>query len=218
MKKETYFLPAAIDLKGREILASVEHQRRGHATQHFQPNRAVLFVLDMQSYFLSESSHAFIPSAMAILTNVQKLIQAFTVRERPIIFTRHTNTLQDAGPMARWWKDLLLPESPMSQIASELDTTNGTIIEKHQYDAFYQTELEQVLHERGIEQVVVTGVMTHLCCETTARSAFMRGFEVFFAIDATATYTEALHRATVLNLAHGFAVPLLNEEILAAFP
>jgi isochorismate hydrolase len=58
--------------------------------------------------------------------------------------------------------------------------------------------------------------MTHLCCETTARSAFIHGFEVFFTIDGTATYTEAHHRATLLNLANGFATPVLVAELLAA--
>ena len=90
------------------------------------------------------------------------------------------------------------------------------VIEKSQYDAFHQTRLEEMLLERRISQVIVCGVMTHLCCETTARSAFMRGFEVFFAIDGTATYNEAFHRATLLNLAHGFAAPVLIEEIIAA--
>lgn len=55
--------------------------------------------------------------------------------------------------------------------------------------------------------------MTHLCCETTARSAFIRGFDVFFTIDGTATYNEDFHFGTLYNLAHGFAVPLLIDEI-----
>ena len=215
MKKETFFSSTTIEAKAREILASVELFRRGRDHYQFRPDHAALLVLDMQSYFLDEFSHAFIPSAMIILPNIQKLIRAFVVCGRPVIFTRHTNTPSDAGQMKRWWKDLILPDSPVSQIVPELDTMKGILIVKHQYDAFYQTELEQVLHVKGIEQVVVTGVMTHLCCETTARSAFMRGFDVFFAIDATATYTEALHRATVLNLAHGFAIPVLVEDFLA---
>jgi len=49
----------------------------------------------------------------------------------------------------------------------------------------------------------------------TARSAFMRGFEVFFTIDGTATYNEGFHQATLLNLAHGFAKPVLVSELLA---
>jgi bifunctional isochorismate lyase / aryl carrier protein len=56
--------------------------------------------------------------------------------------------------------------------------------------------------------------MTHLCCETTARSAFMRGFEVFFTMDGTATYNEQLHRASLLTLSHGFALPVLMDELL----
>ncbi|MES0360330.1 MAG: isochorismatase family protein, partial [Anaerolineales bacterium] len=59
-----------------------------------------------------------------------------------------------------------------------------------------------------------SGVMTHLCCETTARSAFVRGFEVFFVIDGTATYNEDYHMATLLNLAHGFTTPVLTKEVL----
>jgi isochorismate hydrolase len=59
--------------------------------------------------------------------------------------------------------------------------------------------------------------MTHLCCETTARSAFMHGFETFFTVDGTATYNEAFHRAALLNLSHGFALPLTVDEVLDVF-
>jgi isochorismate hydrolase len=89
-------------------------------------------------------------------------------------------------------------------------------IRKTRYDAFFDTPLESLLNEEEIHQVVIGGLMTHLCCETTARSAFMRGFEVFFLVDGTATYTEDFHRASLLNLAHGFATPILVAEILEA--
>jgi isochorismate hydrolase len=56
--------------------------------------------------------------------------------------------------------------------------------------------------------------MTHLCCETSARSAFMRGFEVFFPIDGTATYNRDFHLATLRNLAHGFATMTTVRELL----
>ena len=73
-----------------------------------------------------------------------------------------------------------------------------------------------MLRDNGVRRIVISGVMTHLCCETTARSAFVRGFEVFFTVDGTASYTADFHRASLLNLAHGFAVPVLVSEILAA--
>jgi nicotinamidase-related amidase len=116
--------------------------------------------------------------------------------------------------MPRWWRDVIRADSPDSLLHASLDTSKGIVIEKPQYDAFHATLLEDVLRGRGVEQVVVSGVMTHLCCETTARSAFMRGFEVLFCVDGTATYTEAFHRSALLNLSHGFAVPVLCEETL----
>ena len=82
--------------------------------------------------------------------------------------------------------------------------------------ADHGTDLEKILRAGSINQVVITGVMTHLCCEATARSAFMRGFEVFFAIDGSATYNEPFHRATLWNASHGFAVPVLVNEIISA--
>jgi len=62
--------------------------------------------------------------------------------------------------------------------------------------------------------VVITGVMTHLCCESTARDAFMRDLEVFFVIDATATDQEDLHMGSLRALADGFAIMVTTKEVL----
>ena len=116
--------------------------------------------------------------------------------------------------MSRWWRDVIERENPLSEISSALDTSSGIVIEKTQYDAFYKTDLEADLREKDVRQIVISGVMTHLCCETTARSAFMRGFDVFFLVDGTATYNEDFHRATLRNLSHGFANLVLYDEII----
>lgn len=217
MQKERYFTPATIHKKSRDMLASVAKYCRRHENIAFHPTRAALLVLDMQEYFLSEASHAFVPSAPAIIPNIQFMIKVFAAYNRPIFFTRHVNTEENAGMMGKWWKDLICPQAAYSHIVKQLDTSKGAILRKSQYDAFYETRLESDLRAGGVGEVVITGVMTHLCCETTARSAFMRGFEVIFAIDGTATYSESFHRATLLNLAHGFALLVQVEEILSAF-
>lgn len=217
MQKERYFTPATIHKKSRDMLASVAKYCRRHENIAFHPTRGALLVLDMQEYFLSEASHAFVPSAPAIIPNIQFMIKVFAAYNRPIFFTRHVNTEENAGMMGKWWKDLICPQTAYSHIIKQLDTSKGAILHKNQYDAFYETRLESDLRAGGVGEVVISGVMTHLCCETTARSAFMRGYEVFFAIDGTATYTESFHRATLLNLAHGFALPVQVEEILSAF-
>ncbi len=212
MKKERYFTLQNIYRKSLNMLSEVEEFRSRHE-QSLALEKAALLVLDMQRYFLEKSSHALIPSAAAIVPNIQRLLTTCAKAAMPVIFTRHINSEADAGMMAQWWRDLIRRDDPASEIIPELDIGNETVIEKSQYDAFHKTGLEAMLRERRITQVIICGVMTHLCCETTARSAFMRDFEVFFVIDATASYTDAFHRATLLNLSHGFAVPVLVEEI-----
>jgi len=214
MQKERYFTPETIQTKSQDLLVSVANFRQRHANIRFQPARAALLVLDLQEYFLQEDSHAFIPSAHAILPGIAKLITAFSNLDYPVIATRHLNTPKDAGMMSKWWRDLINPQTAYSHNITIVNHSKISFIKKSQYDAFFHTSLEDILHKQGIGQVIICGVMTHLCCETTARSAFMRGFDVFFTVDGTATYNENLHRASLLTLSHGFAIPVLIDELL----
>ncbi len=213
--KEPYFTPRTLESQALGLYRQVRRFSRDRRIV-FRPRDAALLVLDMQGYFLVPASHAFIPSAPAIVHGISRLVDIFFSRARPVIFTQHSNTPADAGMMSVWWKDLLTPQGEYYRVIPVFDLTRGQLIQKCQYDAFYQTDLEPVLHKEGIKQLVICGVMTHLCCETTARSAFMRGFEVFFPVDGTATYNLELHQASLLNLAHGFATVVLLDDIIEA--
>ncbi len=211
--KSSYFTHKSIDDVSGGMLKRLEKSSKRHRFT-FSPEGSALLILDMQKFFLDEDSHAFIPSAPAIVPKIKMLIDAFSKSNLPIISTRHINTEDDAMMMSRWWKDVIMEDDPLSEIVTELAFPNAEVIKKTQYDAFYRTQLEDVLSDMGVEKLVVTGVMTHLCCETTARSAFVRGFVVFMPVDGTATYNEDFHFATYLNLSHGFAVPVHSDEIL----
>ncbi len=211
--KESYFTSETIGSKSLELKHDLINIRHG-ADITFAPERSALLVLDMQKYFFSPDSHAFIPSAQAIIPGLKKLIDSYSRRGLLRIYTRHLNTDNDAAMMNRWWTDIIRENDRFSGLIDELDFSDRVIIEKTQYDAFYRTGLDLILRENGITQLVICGVMTHLCCETTARSGFVNGYEIFFMIDGTATYNEKFHRATLLNLSHGFARPMLISEIL----
>ena len=174
-------------------------------TGNFFPQNAALLVLDLQKFFLDPASHAYIYGAPAIISGLLDLIKQYRKLQRPVICTRHLNTVENAGLMKSWWKDLITNDNPLSRLLPEIENLRLPVIEKPQYDAFYHTDLEQMLHEANVKQLVITGVMTHLCCESTARSGFMRGFEIFIPLDGTATYNADFHAAALRNLAHGFA-------------
>lgn len=213
--KERYFTIQSLKQQAQELYQQVADLSQ-KKTLAYQPSQSALLVLDMQAYFLDASSHAFIPSAEAILDGIVQLIMEYSTHGRPVIFTQHINTTSNAGMMSIWWKDLIMSTNPLHKIVPEIDLSVGTLIQKSQYDAFYQTRLEEILRGRGVTQVVICGVMTHLCCESTARSAFMHGFEIFFPVDGTATYNLSYHRASLLNLAHGFVSVVLMKDIFEA--
>ena len=213
--KECYFTEAELERQALDM-----YQQAAEATRNkgiiFQPSRAALVVCDMQAYFLDPASHAYVPSSGAILEGIVQLIELAYTFGRPIIFTQHLNNKDNAGMMSAWWKDLITAENPRHRIIPEIDVSLGTLIQKSQYDAFYQTDLDKLLRDKGVSQVIICGVMTHLCCETTARSAFMHGFEVFFPVDGTATYNLMFHRASLMNLAHGFATIVMMKDLITA--
>ena len=213
--KTRYFSIEKIDKESKSMLEKLP-DNESRRVSSFDPSNSSLLILDMQSYFLDQNSHAFIPSAEAIVPGLELLARVYYEKNLPVIFTQHLNTRQDAGSMATWWSDLISVEDPLSVIIPAFDFSNRYVMRKNQYDAFYQTTLEDNLRRKGVTQVLISGVMTHLCCETTARSAFVRGFDVFFLIDGTATYNEDHHLATLLNLGHGFATLVLVNEVLEA--
>lgn len=74
------------------------------------------------------------------------------------------------------------------------------IVTKHRYDAFQGTDLELILRSNGIRTVALTGVVTNVCVETTARSAFVRDFYVVAVDDGCAAYVETDHKASLSNI------------------
>jgi ureidoacrylate peracid hydrolase len=92
------------------------------------------------------------------------------------------------------------------------------IVTKHRYGAFEGTDLDLVLRSRGIRSVIMTGVATNVCVETTARQAFLKDYYVVFASDCSATFSQAAHDATLYNIDQFFGQVASSDEIMACWP
>lgn len=173
-------------------------------------------MIDLQRYFTSPESGAFLPASEAIIPRVLGLVEAFRERGRPVLFTRHAHRRGEEGLMAVWWRQTIRDSDPLSRIDPRVGPAGSPVIRKTRYSAFVGTGLGARLRRAGVETVCVSGVMTHLCCESTARDAFMRDFQVVFLMDATATETEELHISSLRALADGFAEVMSCSELLEA--
>ena len=172
------------------------------------PAKSALLVIDLQEYFL--------PMLSPIIGNILSLIESCRSKGIKIIYTRHghKDSDKDGGMLLNWWGDVIIyGTEKWNLIKSISPRENEPVIDKYRYSAFIGTSLDETLKYRKIEDLIITGVMTNCCCETTARDAFMKDYRVFFVSDATATMSEDLHLASLKNLAFGFAHVVDTKEL-----
>jgi len=173
-----------------------------------KPGRCALMVIDMQRYFFS--------IATPILENVLSIIEACRSKGIGIIFTRHghRDVSEDGGMLAEWWGDQIDYGSKDWELIKALKPSDTDIIvDKNRYSVFHGTGFDEIFKLQKIDELIIAGVMTNCCCETTARDAFVRDYRVFYVSDATATVNDELHVASLKNLAFGFAYIVSTEQL-----
>ncbi|MFX4262309.1 cysteine hydrolase family protein [Pelotomaculum propionicicum] len=175
--------------------------------------KRALLVIDVQNEYFSGKLPVTYPPGS--LERIVKVIEAARSKQIPLVFIQHSALQKDAAAFKKGsaeWK--LHPE--IAAIPCE------HLVEKTLPGSFTGTDLESWLRERGIDTVVITGYMTQMCCDTTARQAFHLGLSVEFLSDATGTLqisneagtsaAEELHRAILVTQAARFSKVLTTEQ------
>jgi len=179
------------------------------------PLSSALLVIDCQNYFVEGPQ----PDGAPILPNIRSLIDCFRKAARPIIFTRHMHRadLSEAGILSEWWEDLIIENTPESELHPSLGVgPDDIVIRKNRYNAFRSRIFDECLKLNNIKDLIIVGVMTNLCCETTAREGFVRDYRIFFVADATGTACEEMHFASLMNIAYGFGIVLKTSDVEAS--
>ena len=205
--------------------------------------KTALLVIDVQQYFMAPDGrlatlgNAIAPAsaefyrqriATQVLPNVERLVRAFRETGRPLFFTgvgTRTGDGKDLSGCLRAFDEIsrgavgapIFPHVNDAdwQIHDTVEPLAGEIVlQKTTTDPFLSTELEQLLHGRGVQTVVVCGVLTDVCVSATARGAADRDFEVIVVEDACATMSEALHRAALEIIGLSFGRVVNTDEIL----
>ena len=176
---------------------------------------AALIVIDVQQGFDDPAfGRRSNPDCEA---NVAALITAWRANRRPLVFVRH-DSLEERSSLA--------PGAPGNAFKAAVTGDPDLLISKSVHSAFYgRPNLDSWLQERHIDQVVICGIQTNVCCETTARMASDLGYDTLFALDATYTFDTAgpdgvvvagddLMRATATSLHDEFATVLNTDTLL----
>ena len=175
--------------------------------------------IDMQNAFVAEGHVFGNHHARHIVGRVNALSQAMRAIGAPVIWTRQTHTAEGVGAVHDWHYDHEVPG--VSQAVASLTAgseghalypemhvaDSDIVIDKHRYGGFScpAGALPKALAERDVEMIVISGTLTNVCCESTAREAYMAGYKVIVVSDATAAVTDTEHNASLLNLRINFA-------------
>ncbi|MBM7046561.1 cysteine hydrolase family protein [Rhizobium lusitanum] len=191
------------------------------------PKTTALINVDIQNCFVQDSPVAA-PGGAAIIPRINKLADAVRRTGGLVIHTAHVvrpdgSTTGVMGEFNAAIKaGLLYKGRPSAELHPDLAIAEtDLVVDKPRYGAFYGTDVELILRNRGIESVIVTGITTNVCCETTAREANMRDFQVFFISDGTATFdlpdvsAEQVQKAVCATLAMAFAQIETADSMIA---
>jgi nicotinamidase-related amidase len=199
-----------------------------------EPTRAALLVVDMQNDFVREGAPQEVPDARATIPAIASLLEAFRSAGRPVVFTRFTagpeRTLlwrwsPQCGPELRscWpgvrreYADRPGEELEGHAVIPELEPLSGEpVVDKYGYGGFHNTNLEDVLRARHVEQAVAVGTVTQICVEETVREGFHRGLEMVMVSDAVSSFDPRLHAATLRNIGMKFGRVESAEGVRAA--
>ena len=216
MRTDEYATEGTLNEKTRRWLDAVRGSVAPRPHLQVRPERCALVVVDMLRYFASPQGRCFLPASAGIALRIRSLLDAWRRNGGTIVFTRHCHEGEhDLGMLGRFFSDHIASGEPDSQIIELLEPLDDEqVFNKTTYDAFIGTDLEEYLKKERMEQVLVTGVLTHMCCETTARSAFCRGFEVYVPVDATASNCEERHLASLMAMADAVAIVVSTDEVL----
>jgi nicotinamidase-related amidase len=142
-------------------------------------DRAGILMIDVQREYFAEDGPLRIPDGPVVLAKLRQLVEAAREAHVPVIHMRH-----EEAPGA----PVFAPDGPLVQTMPDVEPRGlEPVIVKHAPGSFTRTELGDALEQFGVRRLVIAGFMTHMCCDTTARQASERGFDVIFLTDGTAT-------------------------------
>lgn len=202
---------------------------RDHVFDELQAGRTALLVIDMQNVFVAPGAPLEVPLARGIVANINTLASTMRDVGAPVVWVRSTFSEQGRGSWPAYFtyfapgidgerlRANFYPGSDGHAFWAALDIADDDlVVDKDRFSAFIEgaSELEQILLDRGIDTLVITGTLTNICCESTARDAMMRDFKCIMIEDASAALTDEEHLASLENVARVFGDVTTTDELI----
>ena len=155
------------------------------------PVETAVLVVDMQKDFCYEDGALFVGDAVRrIIPNIKALLEDARRKGLPLIFTQDWHSPED-DEFAVWGRHCV-EYTRGAELIDELAEVGerAFVVRKTKYTAFFETELEAHLREKGIKKLIIVGVATNICVLHTTIDASLRGFEIIIPEDCVAALSD----------------------------
>ncbi len=172
-----------------------------------------LLIVDMQTSFLAANgviarTRGALSGSEDLVKRTACLVDQARTRGMPIVYTRHgyradyadADLLMRRDEAARREKALVAGTADAEIMAELAPLADDVVIDKNRYDAFRCTSLDAELRRRDVTELLIAGILTNVCVETTARAAYDRDYAVVVVAGCTAARTETLRRNAIDSL------------------
>ena len=208
---------------------TLERRGRLHVHEDLDPRKTALIVVDMQNGFLVEEvAAAYIPVAVEIVPNVNRLAAAVRRTGGKVFWIKQTVDADSAVAWSEWLAMMtpatrhnlvtnLAPGSRGHRLHSGLEVKpEDEMVQKYRFSAFVQgaSDLPQRLRAQGYDTVLITGTVTNVCCESSARDAMMLNFKTVMVSDANAARTDEEHNATLSTFYAIFGDVMDTDQVI----
>jgi len=208
----------------------IERRGREHIYENLDPARTALVVVDMQNAFMLPGvAHALCPMAEKIVPNINRLAQAVRETGGTVVWIK-TTFKEDALQNWSTYFEMVSPQHGAKRVEALTAGSKGhqlwdslevraqdLIVEKNRFSAFIQgsSDLAEILRARGLDTILVTGTVTNVCCESTARDAMMLNFKTVMVSDGNAAVTDADHNASLCAFYLTFGDVMSTDMLIA---
>lgn len=201
-----------------------------HVIKRLDPRRTAHIVVDMQNGFMEAGAPVECPAARDIVGHVNRVSRMLRDAGGTNVFLLFTTPRDGLENWSAFYERFPEQYRAAHQAAFErdshhwqlwpdldVDSARDALIEKERFGAFIPgtCDLDAFLRARGIDTLIITGTLSNVCCESTARDAMQLNYRVIFAADGNATLSDEVHNGTLNNMAFLFADTMTVDEIEA---
>ena len=179
-------------------------------------NNTAILVVDMLNDFVTGALKC--DRGLKIVPKTAQLLEGARKAGVPVIFCNDAH-LKEIDHELKLWGDHAIAGTKGAEVIPELELCDKDyVVPKRRYSGFFHTDLDLLLHELGVDTVVMTGLHTHMCVRHTSADAYCLGYNVVVASDATDAFTEEDYKSGIKYLKEVYGARVYTvDELLEQF-